>query len=114
MRFVHFSDDTTVFASDSDITNVHAIVNRELEGNWRKTNRLSMNVSKISYMIISNQKNASDIKLRGSIHTKVSTVKYLGLALVTFNNDEKTTSTKISKSWCHEETSLPVACIRNG
>ena len=24
MRFVHFADDTTVFASDSDINNVHA------------------------------------------------------------------------------------------
>ena len=29
-RFVHFADDTTVFASDSDINNVHATVNREL------------------------------------------------------------------------------------
>ena len=30
MRFVHFADDTTVFASVSDINNVHASVNR----NW--------------------------------------------------------------------------------
>ena len=28
MHFVHFADDTTVFASDSDINNVHASVNR--------------------------------------------------------------------------------------
>ena len=44
MRFVHFADDTTVFASDSDINNVHAIGNRELVGvdNWLKTNRLSL------------------------------------------------------------------------
>ena len=42
MRFVHFADDTTVFASDSDINNVHASVNRELVGvdKWLKTNRL--------------------------------------------------------------------------
>ena len=32
MYFVHFADDTTVFASDSDINNVHAAVNRELVG----------------------------------------------------------------------------------
>ena len=32
MRFVHFADDTTVFASDTDINNVHATVNRELVG----------------------------------------------------------------------------------
>ena len=50
--FAHFRDDTTVFASDSDIINVHATVNRELVGvdNWLKANRLSINVSKISYI----------------------------------------------------------------
>ena len=59
MRFVHFADDTAVFASDSDINDVHASVNRELVivDNWLKTNRLSLNVNKTSYMIISNQKN---------------------------------------------------------
>ena len=31
MRFVYFANDTTVFASDSDINIVHATVNRELE-----------------------------------------------------------------------------------
>ena len=48
MRFVHFAGDTTVFASDSDINNVHASVNRKLVGvdYWLKTNRLSLNVSK--------------------------------------------------------------------
>ena len=32
MRFVHFAEDTTVFASDSDINNVLATVNMELVG----------------------------------------------------------------------------------
>ena len=38
MRFVHFADDTTVFASNSDIKNIHATVNRELVrvDNWLK------------------------------------------------------------------------------
>ena len=47
MRFVHFADDATAFASNSDISNVHATVNRELVGvdNWQKANRLSLNVS---------------------------------------------------------------------
>ena len=66
MRFVHFTDDTTVFASDGDINNVHATVNRDLVGvdKWLKANRFSLNVSKTSYMIISNQKNAIDIRIR--------------------------------------------------
>ena len=47
MSFVHFTDDTTYFASGCDINIVHATVNRELVGvdNWLKTNRLFLNVS---------------------------------------------------------------------
>ena len=46
-RFAHFADDTTIFASDSDINNVHATVNSELLGVFirLKNNRLSLNVS---------------------------------------------------------------------
>ena len=49
MSFVHFAVDTTVFASNSDINNVDASVNRKLVGvdNWLKTNRLSLNFSKL-------------------------------------------------------------------
>ena len=66
MRFVHYPDDTTVFSSDSDINNVHATSKRKRLGvdNWLKANRLSLNVNKISYMIIPKQKNICDnIKL---------------------------------------------------
>ena len=83
MRFVHFADDTTVFASGRKINNVHATMNRVLVGvdNWLKANRLSLNISKTSYMIISNQKNAIEIRIRDSIITKVSTAKFLGVTL---------------------------------
>ena len=52
MRFDHIADDTTVFASDSDINNFHATVNRELVGvdNWLETKRLFLNVSKPIYI----------------------------------------------------------------
>ena len=94
---------TTVFASDSDINGVHASVNRELVGvdNWLKTNKLSLNVSKTSYMIISNQKNALDIKIRETILTKVSTVKFLGVTLdenLTFKDQVNKVTSNISKS----------------
>ena len=104
MPFVHFADDTTVFASDSDINNVHATtVNWELEGvdNWQQAFRLSLNVSKTSYLIISKQKNAIDHRIRDSILTKVSVVKFLGVTLyvnLTFNDHVKNVTTKISKS----------------
>ena len=65
MSFVRFADNTNFFASDSDSNNVQATVNRELVGvdNWLKANRLSLNVGKTYYMIISNQKKAIDIKI---------------------------------------------------
>ena len=78
-------------------------MNRELVGvdNWLKANRLSLNVSKTSYMIISNRKNEIDIKIKDSILTKASTVKFLGVILdenLTFNDHVKNVTTKISKS----------------
>ena len=83
MRFVYFTDDTTVFACDSDINNVHASVNRALVGvdKWLKTKRLSLNVSKTIYILFSKPKNALAIKIRESIITKVSTVKFLIVTL---------------------------------
>ena len=47
MRFVHFADYPTAFASDSDISNVHATLNRELVGveiGTRPTDFLSTSV----------------------------------------------------------------------
>ena len=42
-RFLKFADHTTVFASDSDINNVHAAMNRELVGvdNWFQFQQLN-------------------------------------------------------------------------
>ena len=64
-------------------------------------NRLSLNISKTSYMIISNQQNTIDIRIRDSILTNVSTVKFLGVTLdenLNFNDHVKNVTTKISKS----------------
>ena len=63
-------------------------------------NNKNVNVSKTSYMIISNQKNGIDIRIRDSILTKVSTVKFHGITLdenLTFNDHVKDVTTKISK-----------------
>ena len=103
LRFVYFAEDTTVFASDSDINNVHATVNNELVGvdNWLKANRLSLNVSKTSYMIISKKKNEIGIRIRDSILTKISTVKFLGVTLdenLTVHDHVKNVTSKIFQS----------------
>ena len=82
--FGHFADDTTVFPSDSEINNVHATVNMELVGvdNLLKVNRLSLNVSKTSYMMISNRKNAFEIRIRDSILQKSQLPNSLALHLM--------------------------------
>ena len=52
-------------------------------------------------MIIPDQKNALDIRIRDLILTKVSTVKFLGVTHdenFTFNGHVKNVTTKISKS----------------
>ena len=52
-------------------------------------------------MIISNQKNAIDIRIQDSIRTKDSTVKFHGVTFdenLTFNNHVKNVTTKISES----------------
>ena len=77
-EFFHFAVDTTFFASDSDF--IHVSVNRELiRDNWLNTNKLSLNLSEISYLIISNQKNEFNIKIRDSVVTKVTTVSFHGI-----------------------------------
>ena len=103
ISFVHIADDTTVFASDSDINNVHVTVNRELVGfnNCLNTNRLSLNVGNTSYMIIFNQEHALNIKIRESILMKVSTVKFHGATFdenITFKDHVNKVTSNISKS----------------
>ena len=70
-------------------------------------------------MMISNQKNAIiDIRIRDSILTKVSTVKFLGFTLndnLTFNDHVKNVTTKISKSvgvirWLQWQLTAYVMC----
>ena len=77
--------------------------------NWLTTNRLSLNVSKTSYMIISSQKNSLDIKIWETILTKISTVKFLGVTLdenLIFKDNVNKVTSNISKCmcWYHEET----------
>ena len=83
MRFVHFADVTTVLHSTVTLTMSKTAVNRELVGvdNWLKANRLSLIISKTLYKIISNEKNAIELRIRDSILTKVSTIKFLGVTL---------------------------------
>jgi len=57
LHYVHFADDTTVFASGSNLENLIDDVNNELRSltAWLHCNRLSLNLAKTSYMIVTDQ-----------------------------------------------------------
>lgn len=85
-RYYKFADDTVLVFSDSNSKNLETLVNSNLRlyYSWLCNNKLSINVTKTVYMIIS-QKNKpkcvidvylNDVKLK-----EVSEYKYLGLIL---------------------------------
>ena len=52
-----FADDTNLHLSNENITTLQTEINKELKkiDNWMKCNKLSLNYSKTSYMLISNK-----------------------------------------------------------
>ena len=102
--FYHFTDDTS-FCIWWWHLQCSCPCGKELVGvdNRLKANRLSLNISKTSNMIIPNQKNEINIKIQDSSLLKVSTVKFLCITLdknITFNDHVHKVTTKISKSVC--------------
>ena len=52
-KFIHFADDSTVYASGDNLEELAALSNRELENvdHWLRANKLSLNISKSKFMI---------------------------------------------------------------
>ena len=83
LNFVHFADDMTVFSTSATFSSAVDKMNNGLKtiDEWLKTNRLSLNISKISYMIFSDLKHLphKEIKIREEPISKVSEAKFLGI-----------------------------------
>jgi hypothetical protein len=89
LNFVHFADDTTVFLNGSDLNILNAVVNRELvkTSTWLIANKLSLNINKTFYMIISHKPIFNlAINIGGHLISRAQTVKFLGIFI-----DEKLT-----------------------
>ena len=85
LKVIHFADDTTLYINvkpSEDITNM---INAELTlvQTWIYTNKLSLNVQKNNYMIISNRRAVDDIDINlcGGATTRVSQHKFLGVII---------------------------------
>ena len=86
LKFVHFADDTTVYMSGDDLHNLYGEMSEELEkvSVWLKTNRLSLNVAKTSYMLFTHaaiRPLTNPIHIQGEMISRVTEVKFLGVCI---------------------------------
>ena len=85
LDLIHFADDTTIVASTDTEHNLFTIMNRELSSvdKWLKVNRLSLNIKKTKYMIITNKATLSNrkIRIRRRVIEKINCIKFLGIML---------------------------------
>ena len=81
-----FADDTLLYLSDKDSQTLEKNVNAELSKvqQWLDVNKLSLNISKTKYMILSPQfkeKHIYQIKLKENLLSKTENHKYLGVII---------------------------------
>ena len=94
LSFKIFADDTNVFALASNLKNLEALMNSELEKvkEWCDVNKLSINMSKTNFMIIKSIRkkdmsvNIQISKSDGTSHPLVhkNHIKYLGVMIDDF------------------------------
>jgi len=105
LKFIHFADDTTVFRSGACVDDLAAEINTELRKieRWLCVNRLSLNVKKTSYMLISDKKfdNVPPIRISNVNIDLVSTANFLGVTIddnLNFRNHVDSLCKKLSQS----------------
>ena len=85
LNFVHFADDTTVTISRDRRVDLERDVNSEMEKvySWLCVNRLSLNIAKTCYMVVSDRfdSNISDIYVAGNAINRVNECKFLGVVI---------------------------------
>ena len=104
LNTIMFADDTNLFLTGKSLAELEHQMNIELEivNNWFKTNLLSLNVTKTSYIIFCNKK-LPDINIRiqdASLNRQFDT-KFLGVILsanLKWNKHIEVVSNKISKN----------------
>ena len=89
-------DDTTLYASSDNIVNLYDLINRDLDNltDWFRANKLSLNISKTHYMLISpnreiNALNQNTIKIASDVIERKDCCKFLGIMI-----DDKLTWSK--------------------
>ena len=81
-----FADDTNLFINGDDLLGIAQVFNTELENifNWLKVNKLSLNVKKTHYMILTSKRTSQPhhvIKIEGHKIDEVQNTKFVGVYL---------------------------------
>ena len=123
LNVTHFADDTTVYMSGDNLTVLCEEVCEELNkiDDWLKANRLSLNIDKTNFMIVTHKKyDLTDciIKIRDTPIKHVKSTKFLGMTIddkFSYNDHITILSKQLSKVkgllYKLSET-LPVPIIR--
>jgi len=104
LNCVHFADDTTLFLSNENVNSLAHLANIELLNvdTWLRANRLSLNVAKTSYMLITDAKVGEvEISVAGSEIQRVEKAKFLGVMLddrMSFRHHVKDVCSQLSRS----------------
>jgi hypothetical protein len=105
LQFIHFADDTTVFISGLAFDEVFRVMNEGLStvDGWLIANRLSLNIAKTSYMLITNRTQPQNIHLqiRGTDIARETKAKFLGVIIdhkLNFKDHVDNLCIKLSKS----------------
>ena len=85
---IQFADDTTLFATGPNLTDLVCAINTELNhiNAWINLNKLSLNASKTNYMILSSARKEYDpsnpvLHFGGQIIQRVESTKFLGVII---------------------------------
>ena len=85
-KFIHFADDTTIYMTDRNLQRLTETACEELSkiDEWLKANRLSLNVDKTHYMMMTHKTYdpaTLNIKIRDQLINHVTTTKFLGVTI---------------------------------
>ena len=104
-NFVHFADDSTVYARGECLESLVGRVNDELArvDIWLCSNRLSLNVTKSSFTVYTNRRVGFSpvIKIRDRALLQVNCVKFLGVHIddkLNFSHHIDSVCSKVSRS----------------
>ena len=106
MTFHLYADDTSIFFSHENLSNLESIVNAELAkiSDWLIANKLTLNTTKSNFMIIKPRQKKLSKNIEISINNEnlrdSACVKYLGVLIdknLTWTNHIKHVTTKVAK-----------------